>query len=583
MTPAFYPKKPRAIKPHNAAITGVALAIGAMCITATALAQDAQPANTPQAQPESDNFNGTIIISDAINDRAVSIYRAPDRDADEEMDLDYLEGYAVIREKRSFYLPKGRVMVRFTGVSSGMDAQSAVITGLPATIVEKNRDRKLLTPAALANGHLGNRIMIRRTNKATGAVTQSPAIIRSRMDNGFVIESNQGVEVLNCSGLPEMPVYDGVPQDLFAEPTLSIILDNEKAQNVDMELTYFASGFDWSANYVAHISDDDNLQLFAWATLANQNAESLPDAEIMAIAGKPNMTQGLGDMADRPEYERVSLSCWPQGSTADGVPVDESRYRGGMVRKEMMPPPPVALAYAPPAVNSVDDADVIMVTANRVKAQQEDLGDLKLYRIPFRSTVAANGQKQLVMINQPKVDYHFRYIYDLFDMDIYRNPQFLERELRLKNDEEKGLGLPLPQGQLALMTHYQGRDYVLGQGNMRDYAKGENVKITLGDNDGLAITLNVAEDSPILASSYSRSYYNRYDLKPGKTFEIAYKLSSDNMQDRLAVITIGELADYSVKNVKGGKLIKEDGQYKIVTTIPGNDAVDVSFKIQRRN
>lgn len=582
MTPAFYPKKPRAIKPHNAAITGVALAIGAMCITATALAQDAQPANTPQAQPESDNFNGTIIISDAINDRAVSIYRAPDRDADEEMDLDYLEGYAVIREKRSFYLPKGRVMVRFTGVSSGMDAQSAVITGLPATIVEKNRDRKLLTPAALANGHLGNRIMIRRTNKATGAVTQSPAIIRSRMDNGFVIESNQGVEVLNCSGLPEMPVYDGVPQDLFAEPTLSIILDNEKAQNVDMELTYFASGFDWNANYVAHISDDDNLQLFAWATLANQNAESLPDAEIMAIAGKPNMTQDPDDMADRPEYEHISLECWPQGSTADGVPVAETvknKY-GFMENRAMMamaPPPP------PPAPPPSPEADMmIIVTATKI-AQLEDLGDLKLYRIPFRSTVAANGQKQLVMIDQPKVDYTFRYIYDFGFQVINHSPLSLTRELRLKNDEEKGLGLPLPQGQLALMTHYQGRDYVLGQGNMRDYAKGENVKITLGDNDGLAITLNVAEDSPILASSYSRSYYNRYDLKPGKTFEIAYKLSSDNMQDRLAVITIGELADYSVKNVKGGKLIKEDGQYKIVTTIPGNDAVDVSFKIQRRN
>src|SRR3546814_18179222 len=49
------------------------------------------------------------------------------------------------------------------------------------------------------------------------------------------------------------------------------------------------------------------------------------------------------------------------------------------------PPPPMAMAKA---------MDEVAVTAQR-RAVQEDLGDLKLYRVPMRVNVNAKGQKQV--------------------------------------------------------------------------------------------------------------------------------------------------------------------------------------------
>src|SRR3546814_15350193 len=67
-----------------------------------------------------------------------------------------------------------------------------------------------------------------------------------------------------------------------------------------------------------------------------------------------------------------------------------------------------------------DGMDSIIVTAQRrpsaemlsavaVVASQEDLGDLKLYRVPIPVTVAANGQKQVALLVKDRVP--FRTIY----------------------------------------------------------------------------------------------------------------------------------------------------------------------------
>src|SRR3546814_7633677 len=82
-----------------------------------------------------------------------------------------------------------------------MIAVSAVVTGLPGGVVQKNRNAALLSPAALLDGTLGNRVNIRRTHPATGKVTEEEAIIRSGPDNAVVLQTADGFEGLRCSGL----------------------------------------------------------------------------------------------------------------------------------------------------------------------------------------------------------------------------------------------------------------------------------------------------------------------------------------------------------------------------------------------
>src|SRR3546814_15765624 len=76
---------------------------------------------------------------------------------------------------------------------------------------------------------------------------------------------------------------------------------------------------------------------------------------------------------------------------------DIQRYESLMFRSSSVaaPPPPMAMAKA---------MDEVAVTAQR-RAVQEDLGDLKLYRVPLRVNVNANGKKQVALQEKPVVPF----------------------------------------------------------------------------------------------------------------------------------------------------------------------------------
>jgi len=68
---------------------------------------------------------------------------------------------------------------------------------------------------------------------------------------------------------------------------LSIATRSPHAARVTVTLAYLSSGFDWNASYVATIGPETGtLDLSAWATLANDNAESFPGAMVNIVAGR---------------------------------------------------------------------------------------------------------------------------------------------------------------------------------------------------------------------------------------------------------------------------------------------------------
>ena len=58
--------------------------------------------------------------------------------------------------------------------------------------------------------------------RATGAVREQEAIVRSGAGGAVVLETEAGFEALRCTGLHETLVYDRVPPGLSARPTLSV-------------------------------------------------------------------------------------------------------------------------------------------------------------------------------------------------------------------------------------------------------------------------------------------------------------------------------------------------------------------------
>jgi len=121
-----------------------------------------------------------VVDASAPVDLSVTIYRDPDRSQKGQMNRNWPQGFAMISETRDVTLPRGASTIRFEGVAEGMVAVSAIVTGLPSGTIEKNRNADVLSPAALVDGTLGNRVTITRTDPATGNPSSQSAIIRSR-------------------------------------------------------------------------------------------------------------------------------------------------------------------------------------------------------------------------------------------------------------------------------------------------------------------------------------------------------------------------------------------------------------------
>lgn len=416
-------------------------------------------------------FAQTVGVSPAPESIAIGIYREPDRDAARAIDLANLGGYALVTETRRVSIAAGDGVLRFEGVASGILPESAIVTGLPEGVVEKNQDANLLSPASLLGAATGRRVMLRRTSKATGQVREEPAVIRSGPQGQVVLQTAQGFEALRCTGIPETIVYDDLPAGLSAKPVLSVRTYSARAATATVTLSYLADRFDWQANYVATLRPDRrSLDLFAWVTLASGDETRFAAAQTLVIAGRVNRDRT--DRAPDRAPPAIELTCWPSGTTSD-------------VTGPVPPPPPSAMNA--PMMMDMARAESITVTASRRKfAVQEDLGDLKLYRIPERVTVAARAQKQVALLERAAVP--VRLVYRA-DMDGGDAPP-VRLTVRARNRTADGLGLPLPAGKVAL---YQAmppgaggaRPLLLGEGAVDDKAVGELVEIDVASATGV--------------------------------------------------------------------------------------------------
>jgi hypothetical protein len=403
---------------------------------------------------------------------SVTVYRNPYRGAGS-IKLDNLGGFALITETRTVHLPAGESRLRFEGVVDGIQAESAIVTGLPDGVIEKNRDAALLTPQALMRAAIGADVVLVRTNRKTGVKTEIPAKIRSASNQGVVFETAQGVEALRCSGVPETFRFERLPSGLNATPTLSVLTRTREPVIATVTLSYLAEGFDWAANYVARLGPDHKtLALGAWITLANGNGVSLPDAATQIVAGKLNRRRPGTVESDEDAGEEVIADCWPQGTTGEGTTG---------LPPWLQPTPPAALRMpSPPPPMAVH---VSVPAGERVRAvvyniAPEQLGDLKLYRVPEPTTVAARQSKQVRFVEKARVPYKRLYTADIGALGQGAGPATIL--LRTKNTLADHLGLPLPSGSVAVFDHAGERTLYAGEAALRDTAVDEDVELKMG-------------------------------------------------------------------------------------------------------
>jgi hypothetical protein len=446
------------------------------------------------------------VVSPAPGRIALTVYRAPY--ARGAMDVRYLGGFALVTETRKVRLPGGRAVLRFEGVAGGIVPVSAVIEGLPGGTIEKNRDARLLSPASLVDGTLGREVTLTRTDKASGRKASEEATIVAGPQPGVVLRTATGVEALRCSGLPEKLQFGSVPPGLSSKPVLSVTTQSPRAQTVTVRLSYLTSGFDWRANYVAtQAPGGRTLDLFAWLTLANGNGQAFPNAEVNAVAGRLNR---VATPELRAAVSALRLVCYPLGTTTSDLREQE---REEIVvtasRRFEMAPPMAVMAPAPPPPPPPPPPPA-----------PEDLGDLKLYRVPETVTVSANGQKQVALLARASVPFERRYrraVYPGQALDAAPTAAVLV----LRNKTDAGLGLPLPAGSTALYAvGADGGRQLLGLGTLTDRAEGETLRIAAGISTQVRVTQTlVAPREALIVASNANPFPVVLDVLVGSAGE----------------------------------------------------------------
>jgi hypothetical protein len=422
------------------------------------------------------------VTAAAPHDLSVTVYRDPYREKGG-FDLDDLGGFAFITETRRVVIPPGEHNLRFEGVADGIEPVSAIVTGLPSGVIEKNRDAALLSPEALvdATQAQGGRVQLLRTDPATGATIRSQGVIRSAA-NGVVVETPDGVEALRCSGLPETFAFDAIGAGLSAKPTLSVLTRTTTRVEAVVQLSYLARGFDWSADYVASMgSTPGKLDLGAWVTLANGNGVGFSSARVQVVAGRLNRESG--DVEPISIGQPILAQCWPQGTTSDiPPPITIERAFPLGFDPDRFPRPMPAPAMARMAEQAADGATALEFAKSLTVGEAEALGDLKLYRIPDRTTLASRQSKQVRLLDRAGVP-----IVKIYKSELEANNSSdfepMTIVLRTTNDKKNKLGLPLPSGRVTVFeTLGKGaaaRRLLAAETSLRDLAVNEETELDL--------------------------------------------------------------------------------------------------------
>jgi hypothetical protein len=513
--------------------------------------------------------NAADTLAEQPSALAVTVYRAPYRGSGS-IDLNDLRGFALVSETRTVHLPAGVTRLRFEGVADGIEPASAIVTGFPDGIIEKNREGKLLSPSALVAAAVGHPMTLLRTNKKTGKLTRLAGTIRSDAGGGVVFETSAGIEALRCSGLPESFSFEGVG-DLSAKPTLSVLVKSPEASTRTVTLSYLARGFDWAADYTATLSaDGKTLDLGAWVTLANGNGVGFPAAQTQVVAGRVNREYGGVEPLDL--GGPILAQCWPRGSTSDPpqylqfaraspLGAESDKLNGVIVQ---------ALAAAPAAMRSLAKKTV----------EQEELGDLKLYRVPDRTTVASRQSKQVRLLDRSKVPVSRVYGADLAsEEDSAQAPAHVL--LRTMNTAANHLGLPLPSGQVAVFAAQGDAELLLHESGMRDLAVDEEVELDLGDSSDVQVSA-VKEKS-----SVDSSRGPPLPQVPGIPAPHTADVSDVNRVSISNALATDIQFELRLRLPEGGRVVRADhpvaaknGRPIFRLTIPANGSVTLRYQTQ---
>ena len=213
------------------------------------------------------------------------------------------------------------------------------------------------------------------------------------------------------------------------------------------------------------------------------------------------------------------------------------------------------------------DAAIVVTGASRIsmKAVEEALGDLKLYRVPATVTVAAKSLKQVVFLDQDKVEGRLLYRTSCSPWDNRDESIPTAMLLATVNDKEHGLGVAMPMGGLTVFEPSSFGEQLVAEERIRDYAEGQDIELALGSS------------GQVFAQCERAGGLDPYQDPPHWT-PMRLTLTNANHNPVRVRIVLGASGDWRLQGLSGTRV--KNGEVIAEVTVPGNGRREVSWEVR---
>ena len=375
----------------------------------------------------------------------------PDRTAQGDVSVTiYNNDQALVQDVRQITIAAGRSRIEFPDVSARIRPETLSFSSEGTAIVEQNFDFDLLTPQKMMEKAIGQTVTLIRTNPATGAETREQATVLSTA-GGVVVRIGDRIEVLRDDGLPVRVIFDGVPSNLRARPTLSVNVESQRSGTRPASIRYLTPGLGWSADYVSLFDEGKGtIDMQGWVTLTNNTGTTFHNADTLLVAGNPGNSQ--------PQYNR--------------------NYNSRRVSN--------------PQINPGTES-----------ADREQVGDFYLYPISGRTTIANAQTKQVSFLDTQGVAASRIYGHTVDWLANYDAPQNVESQIAFSSSRNGGLGDALPAGTVRFYQRdSQGSPQFIGESRIDHTPMGSQLNLRTGDAFDVLIRSEVERRERVTESQW---------------------------------------------------------------------------------
>jgi hypothetical protein len=382
----------------------------------------------------------------------------------------YNTDLALVQDTRTLDLAAGRSRLEFKDVSASIRPETVALSAPGVSIVEQNFDFDLLTPEKLMEKAVGQQVQIVRINPGNGGQVTETATVLS-VNNGVVLKAGDKIEVLRADNVPTRVIFDKVPDNLRARPTLSVSVATDKAGRRDTTLSYLTTGLSWKADYVALFDEKaGKLDMQGWITLTNTSGTTFTNADTQLIAGNINIVRN-GQEYDWREQQRRQT----------------------------------------------------MRTAGNDPSAKPPLADYYVYPLAERTTVADKQTKQVGFLEAKNVTASKAYQYRADWFTSLPQPVHANVVVQFSNSAKSGLGAQLPAGVARVYVRdVDGKPKFVGENSIDHTPQGSELSIKTGEAFDITVqpTLVSQERAGLLRSRYNMEYLIRNARKEAATVEI---------------------------------------------------------------